>query len=199
MEKTMRFDMLENFGQFRFPAGPAAAGRPAAIGQGLFVKVSARKAAPAVENSGPAMLSAFAVKPSETVVVTVPDPVPPTAEELAAQRVKRFNLRVDRFIADGDSAQADVIKALQDGSSLHEVVRWKGDNALMYSTRRDVALAMREIAQADTGGIDKALAAARERALRGARWPHNSTSPLSNLVERDLNAAYAEFVHGFDE
>ena len=43
-------------------------------------------------------------------------------------------------------------------------------------------------------GPFKALDRATEEALRGARWPSHSTSPMANLMHEAQTAAWAEFV-----
>src|SRR4051794_3513210 len=94
MEKIIRFDAVDKFAPFRFADVNAFA-------PGTFQRVSARKAAPAAPESGPAMLEQFVVPAGTRIVIEVPDPIPPTSEEVAAQRRRMFGWRVEQWAKAG--------------------------------------------------------------------------------------------------
>lgn len=71
-----------------------------------------------------------------------------------------------------------------------DAFRW-ADNAMLAAARGHVAGVMLLVLDAE--GVDKAYAYAQDMALRGARFPHHSTSAASNTMEQNATAAWAEF------
>lgn len=190
MQKTMRFDTLENFAQFKMTAFYEEGNRVL----GPFQKVSARKAAPAREGSGPDMTATFSVKPSADVIVEVPDPVPPTPEKLRADLERRIELRLQRF----ESERQDLAQFSKNFAEnpLHAFA-WDADRAVTEAARVDVAAAAREFLRRG-GSLDALIAHAHEQVFHGGRFPHRSTSPFSNLVAEAKVAAWADLVADLD-
>lgn len=71
---------------------------------------------------------------------------------------------------------------------------WGGD-AAAAAARQHVAMGLKGIMEhQEAGGADAALKAAEREVLNLAAAPKHSSSPLSNLVEQERLAAYADFV-----
>lgn len=179
MEKQVRFDELQVGADFTCSY----------IGGAVYKKVSAKKAA---LPSGTVLETIF--KGSAPVQITVPDPVPPTPEELAAQRAKRVETRLYNMSAYAQDA-IDKFRANLVENALY-AFEWS-DDAIMAAARLDVTTRLKNILAHPEGGLDKTIDYARMEAMRGARYPSHSTSALTNFVRQCTTAAYAEFVEGF--
>lgn len=68
------------------------------------------------------------------------------------------------------------------------------DNAIRYAVHRGVGLRLKAILEHPEGGVRAVINEAKDSALRGARWPSQSTSALTNFCKLQETAAYADFV-----
>lgn len=128
------------------------------------------------------------IKPNEEVFVWTPDP---TAEELALRRIESFKEWTAKKIRLGADA-AEKFKSAMEQDLLY-AIEWSVEGTTEKLASMKVAEAL---AQGFENGssIDALLDYARDMAMRGARWPKRSTSPMANLVEQTKIAAWAEFV-----
>lgn len=193
MEKTLRFDMIEAGTEFRFD------GR---ADQTPAVKLSTRTAA-----VGGYADQKFNVKPSTMVTITVPDPTP---EELAQRKIERFVWKLWNEQRDAQDTIGKFAARLANDPAY--AFEW-GDAAAEAAARLRVVRTMANIAAGATDadgqlstdadgpilpgvtveGIDKALAWAKEQAMRSARYPSRSTSVMSNVMHVNMGAAWAEY------
>lgn len=186
--KTLRFDMIESGVSFRMTDWTEA-GKPVMT---VYVKTSARKAARPEDICGTLRpVSEFAVKPSTNVTVEVPDPVPPTAEEVAADRLRHFNYRLEGLEA---GAQADIDRFKKNLEQNPAYAFEWADAACRAAAHLDVAARVRGILEHPEGGMEKAMSLCLDQALQGARNQSHSTSALTNLMAAEKTAAYAELV-----
>lgn len=164
-----------------------------------YMKVSPRKAAPLVENSGPRMSDVIAMKERDVVTITVPDPIPPTPEEIEARRQRRAMRLVDRFLAHqleverwADKLKADPCSAFEwsDGAFQAAARLWVGKALHVWLTGEG---------REEPVALDLVIKECRRNALRAAQHPKHSTSIPSNLMEQYKASAFAEFAMDFED
>jgi hypothetical protein len=159
-----------------------------------YLKTSARKFAPMTENSGPRMseqaLWTFGM--STIVSIEVPEPIPPTPEEIDAKRERTMRRTIqDSFT--NSKHEFESFKKNFEKSPVYAFT-YSTDRCMQAAAKYEVAAMVESILNSDKGGLEAAISEARHRALRGAVYPSFSTSPTSNLVEMFRTQAWAEFV-----
>lgn len=153
-----------------------------------YVKTAARKARRSdVEGS-----IEFAVKPSAYVDVQVPDPVPPTPEEAAADRTAWLQRRLQAWIATGVEAQREFAKHA--GEDALAAIEWQAEGTLRDMHRAKVATQIKAGLDEHRMGEERTIQWISEKVVNGARWPERSTSPMRNLSSVAELAAYAELL-----
>lgn len=93
--------------------------------------------------------------------------------------------------------QAEFIQKLRHDDDVFEVMRW-AENELRSVARVKAARTVHETLTTMKGtGEEKlrsTIEALTQRVINKARSPHNSTSPVSNLMERELASAEARLL-----
>lgn len=156
-----------------------------------YRKVSARKALNLTDNRE------MMVRAHMMGEVTYPDPVPPTAEEIAATRLRRVNNAIEDMLAHGTRAKDAMIKAM---TSPDPQLAWFGtftssgavEEQIKGAAYMHIATAAKNILAHPEGGIEELTRRATQNAMRYARFGHHSTSAVSNVAEEMQAAAWAE-------
>jgi hypothetical protein len=110
----------------------------------------------------------------------------------AVNAEKKFNRRIDEWIADADRTLQAFRNRLDEGGL--DAMKWNGEDTIRDEAKRHVATSMREIAKKHD--MTTAVNYAKKEALRSVRFPQRSTSPLSNYVEQEIGSAFAAFCEG---
>jgi len=135
--------------------------------------------------------ASFRMRGSEMVQIEVPDP---TAEEIAASRLRRCTLKLEDMIETGQYAQRELAQAMakEHGwfgvfSNYSIIERQMKAAALLH-----VGTAAKSTLEHPEGGIEVLLRTATGRAMQYARSGYHSTSAVSNVAEEMQAAAWAE-------
>lgn len=125
------------------------------------------------------------VKDTSPVIITLPDPTP---EEKAAARVRAM----DRYlIGKLDEATETLTKwTARFAANPEDAFLW-GDGAVRAAGTLGALKAVQAIFH--KSGLDAAVQYATTKALEMGRATSYSTSPMANLLEHYIAAAYAEF------
>lgn len=125
----------------------------------------------------------------------------PTPEELAAGRREWLRRRLEEMKR-GSAGAIESFRAKLEQNPLY-AFEW-ADRAIdaaaeLEAGTRLMAVLDNDKHATDTDAVNVTIKMAREEAMRGARWPSRSTSPVSNAAKAALVSAYAGLVSDYDD